>query len=86
MTQNEFENDYMLYFNTCIHLSVGICHEYVCIFFISDAALRRKEDKYMGLIVPAQNHLCERCRRYLAKTLDEPCDRCMEVLTGGWES
>ncbi|XP_013389481.1 isoleucine--tRNA ligase, mitochondrial [Lingula anatina] len=43
-----------------------------------------KEEPYTLVILPAENHKCPRCYRYLAASSTQPCDRCMEVIAGQW--
>ncbi|XP_059162221.1 isoleucine--tRNA ligase, mitochondrial-like [Physella acuta] len=38
------------------------------------------------LVVPATLHMCERCRRYTAKSSNTPCERCLDVIAQHWDT
>ncbi|XP_041353024.1 isoleucine--tRNA ligase, mitochondrial-like [Gigantopelta aegis] len=42
-------------------------------------------EEYKLIIMPAEGNICERCRRYTAKSASSPCERCIDVLAGHWE-
>ncbi|XP_055956965.1 isoleucine--tRNA ligase, mitochondrial [Patella vulgata] len=41
-------------------------------------------EKFKLIIIPAMDHICERCRRYTSKSSTAPCDRCLSVLADDW--
>ena len=41
--------------------------------------------QYSLLIQPASRPQCQRCRKHTAKTPNQPCSRCVDVMSGGWE-
>ncbi|PIK58157.1 hypothetical protein BSL78_04881, partial [Apostichopus japonicus] len=40
---------------------------------------------YTLVIQEASHHRCERCRKYTAPIPGQPCNRCIKVLSEGWE-
>ncbi|XP_071791393.1 isoleucine--tRNA ligase, mitochondrial-like [Asterias amurensis] len=41
--------------------------------------------QYSLLIQPASCPQCQRCRKHTAKTPNQPCSRCLDAMSGGWE-
>jgi len=40
----------------------------------------RSPQKFHMELSETSQHLCGRCRRFTARSVDEPCDRCQQVL------
>ncbi|XP_069118663.1 isoleucine--tRNA ligase, mitochondrial-like isoform X1 [Argopecten irradians] len=42
-------------------------------------------EEYVLLLTPARKYICDRCRRFTADKRRSPCERCLSVLSNGWE-
>ncbi|XP_022079174.1 isoleucine--tRNA ligase, mitochondrial-like [Acanthaster planci] len=40
---------------------------------------------YSLLIQPASHYHCNRCRKHTAEVPSQPCSRCLQAMSGGWE-
>ena len=68
-----------------VHLFIKICRLWAlsnpfCILTDGSAATAT----YSLLVSPASHVRCERCRKHTATNPNQPCDRCLEVMSEGW--
>ena len=42
------------------------------------------QEQYRLIVIPALEHLCERCRRYTTSLPTSPCARCLDVIADSW--
>lgn len=57
--------------------------ENVCNVYVKDKI--KQPERYMLIISPALQHICERCRRYTSDSSTSPCQRCLNAMAGQWK-
>ena len=44
-----------------------------------------EDHPYLIGVILSDDFICERCKRYTSEKYGEPCERCLEVLSTGWD-